>query len=126
MHPRCRVLIVEDEAAIAMLIEDMVHDYGTEIVGPASTVEQAMGLVRSEHIDAAILDVNVRGRMVFDVADAIRSTGVPVVFATGYSSHVIPDRFRDAPVLEKPFTFDAVREALNRALAGSACDTGPH
>ena len=91
MHPRCRVLIVEDEAVISMMIEDMV------------------------------LDVNVRGTMVFDLADAIRS-----VFATGYGSHVSPDRFKDAPVLEKPFTFDALREALNQALAGSACDTGSH
>ena len=124
MHPRCRVLIVEDEAAISMLIEDMVHEYGTEIVGPAATVERAMGLVRSERIDAAILDVNVRGMMVFDLADAIRSAGIPIVFATGYRSHIIPDRFKDAHILEKPFTFDALREALDLALAGSACDTG--
>jgi DNA-binding NtrC family response regulator len=123
---RCRVLIVEDEAAISMLIEDMVLDYGTEIVGPAATVEHAMSLIGSEHIDAAILDVNLRGRMVFDLADAIRSGGVPVVFATGYGTHVIPDRFKDAPVLEKPFTSDALREALDHALAGSACDTGSH
>jgi CheY-like chemotaxis protein len=126
MHPRCRVLVVEDEAAISMLIEDMVHDYGTEIVGPASSLEKAMALVRSEHIDAAILDVNVRGMMVFDLADAIRRAGIPIIFDTGYRSHVIPDRFKDAPVLEKPFTFEALREALNQALAGSACDTGSH
>jgi two-component SAPR family response regulator len=124
MHPRCRVLIVEDEAAISMLIEDMVHEYGTEIVGPAATVEHAMGLVRSEHVDAAILDVNLCGTMVFDLADAIRSAGIPIVFATGYRSHIIPDRFKDAQILEKPFTFDALREALDQALAGSACDTG--
>ena len=124
MHPRCRVLIVEDEAAISMLIEDMVLDYGTEIVGPAATVEQAMGLLRSEHIDSAILDVNVRGTLVFDLADAIRSARIPIVFATGYGSHVIPDRFKDVPALEKPFTFEALREALNQALAGAACDTG--
>src|SRR5574339_52191 len=108
MHPRCRVLIVEDEAVISMMIEDMVLDYGTQIVGPAASVEQAMSVVRSEHIDAAILDVNVRGTMVFDLTDAIRSAGIPVVFTTGYGSHVSPDRFKDAPVLEKPFTFDAL------------------
>ena len=124
MHPRCRVLIVEDEAAISMMIEDMVLDYGTEIVGPAASLEQAITLAGQQHIDAAILDVNVRGTMVFDLADAIRSAGIPIVFATGYRSHIIPDRFKDAQILEKPFTFDALREALDQALAGSACDTG--
>jgi hypothetical protein len=64
--------------------------------------------------------------MVFDLADAIRSAGIPIVFATGYGPHIVPDRFEDVPVLEKPFTFDALRNALDQALSGSACDTSPH
>ena len=64
---KCRVLIVEDEAMISMLIEDMVLDFGSEIVGPASKVDKAMTLALEEPLDAAILDVNVDGEAVFSV-----------------------------------------------------------
>jgi CheY-like chemotaxis protein len=122
MAEKCRVLIVEDEAAVSMLIEDMVLEFGTEIVGPAASLEEAMALVRREHIDAAILDVNVRGTMAFEVADAMRQAGIPLIFATGYGKRVIPPRFQDAPILAKPFRYDGLKGALRTALADAPCD----
>src|SRR4051794_38609365 len=122
MTEKCRVLVVEDEAAVSMLIEDMVLDFGTEVVGPAASLEEAMALVTRNHIDAAILDVNVQGTMAFGVADQIREAGIPLIFATGYGSRVIPLRFSSVPVLTKPFRYEAMKEALKQALAGAPCD----
>jgi DNA-binding NtrC family response regulator len=124
MTEKCRVLIVEDEAAVSMLMEDMVLDFGTEIVGPAASLEEAMALVRLEHIDAAILDVNVRGTMAFEVADQMREAGIPVIFATGYGVRVIPPRLQDAPILTKPFRYEAMKDALKKALADAPCEVG--
>lgn len=120
--PKCRVLIVEDEAMISMLIEDMVLDFGCEIVGPASRIDKAMALAREEALDAALLDVNVDGEAVFSVADALRERGVPVVFATGYGSRGLPERFADAPVLAKPFAYANLADALRVVLADAPCD----
>ena len=125
MTEKCRVLIVEDEAAVSMLMEDMVLDFGTEIVGPAASLDEAVALVRREHIDAAILDVNVRGTMAFEVADQMREAGIPIIFATGYGVRVIPGRFQDAPILTKPFRFEAMKDALKKALADAPCEVGP-
>jgi len=124
MAEKCRVLIVEDEAAVSMLLEDMVLEFGTEIVGPAATLEEAMALVRREHIDAAILDVNVRGEMAFGVADYMGGAGIPIIFATGYGSQIVPVRFRNSAFLNKPFGYDAMADSLRRVLAGARCDTG--
>jgi DNA-binding NtrC family response regulator len=120
---KCRVLIVEDEAMISMLIEDMVMDFGSEIVGPASKIDQAMALAKEEALDAAILDVNVDGEAVFCVADTLIERSVAVIFATGYGSRGLPDRFRDTPVLAKPFSYADLATTLETALAGSPCDT---
>jgi DNA-binding NtrC family response regulator len=122
MAEKCRVLIVEDEAAISILMENIVLDFGTEVVGPAASLEAALALIDREHIDAAILDVNVQGFMVFGVADVLRNAGIPFVFATGYGSRIIPARFRDAPILSKPFGYDAMTAALKHALAGAPCE----
>jgi len=84
--PRCRILVVEDEAMIAMLVEDMVLDFGSEVVGPAARMEEALRLASHANLDAAILDVNVGGAVVFPVADVLRGRGVPIIFATGYGS----------------------------------------
>ena len=120
---KCRVLIVEDEAMISMLIEDMVLDFGSEIVGPASKVDKAMTLALEEPLDAAILDVNVDGEAVFSVADILLQRGVSVIFATGYGSRGLPDRFRGTPVLAKPFSYADLAATLKTALADAPCDT---
>lgn len=121
--PRCRVLVVEDEAMIAMLVEDMVIDFGSEVVGPVARMDQAISLALSAELDAAILDINVGGSVVFPVADILDGRGVPVIFATGYGSAGLPARFRGSPVLPKPFSGQSLAAALRGALAGRPCHT---
>jgi CheY-like chemotaxis protein len=120
-RPRCRILVVEDEAVIAMLVEDMVLDFGSEVVGPAAKMDEALRLASHAALDAAILDVNVGGAVVFPVADVLRSRGVPIIFATGYGSGGLPPRFRNDPALSKPFSYEALAEALRTVLADQPC-----
>lgn len=109
-----RVFVAEDEALVAMLVEDMLADIGCTVVGPAANLEEALDLARSGEMDVAVLDVNLAGRPVFPVADLLRTRGIPYVFASGYGESGISDDHRGAPVLQKPF-----RESdLARVLAG--------
>lgn len=111
-----RVLVVEDESLVAMLLETILEDMGCEPVGPAATVEEGLQLAAAEQVDAALLDVNVAGRQVFPVAEALRERGVPFVFSTGYGEGGLPDEWRGHPTLQKPFTEAAVRDALVAAM----------
>ena len=112
-----RVLIVEDESLVAMLLETILEDMGCVPVGPASTVDEGLQMVTGgEHIDAALLDVNVAGRQVFPIAEALKERGVPFVFSTGYGEGGLPDEWRGQSTLQKPFTEAAVRDALMNAM----------
>ena len=112
-----RVLIVEDESLVAMLLETILEDMGCVPVGPAATVDEGLQLANdSEPVDAALLDVNVAGRQVFPIAEALRARGVPFVFSTGYGEGGLPDEWRGLPTLQKPFTEAAVRDALMKAM----------
>jgi len=109
-----RVLVVEDEMLVAMLLEDMLSDFGCSIVGPAPTIGEALPLAMEAEIDAAVLDLNLGGQPIFPVADALRARGVPYIFASGYGDSGLSDAHRGAPMLQKPF-----RQAdLEKALAG--------
>ena len=112
-----RVLLVEDEALIAMNVEDMLDALGYVVVATAAGVEEALAAVEGGGIDAALLDVNLRGRPSFPVADALADRGVPFVFATGYGAHGLREDLRDRPVLQKPFKLREMERALSGALA---------
>ena len=118
----CRVLFVEDEAMVSMLIEDMLLDLGVEVVGPAFKMEDALALARSADIEAAVLDINIGGHLTYPVADILRARGIPVIFATGYGSAALPERLRDIPTLHKPFDRDRFEEVIQAALADSPCE----
>ncbi len=98
-----RVLVVEDEMMVSMLIEDMLSDLGCKVVGPASRLEEAVALVESHEIDCAVLDVNLGGQPIFPLADILRAKGAPFAFATGYGDAGLRDVDKGAPVLQKPF-----------------------
>ncbi len=121
--PRCRVLVVEDEAMIAMLVEDMVLDFGSEVVGPVANMQEAIRLAQSAELDAAILDINVGGTVIFPVADILTERGIPLIFATGYGSKGLPARFQDNPTLPKPFSYQSLSEVLRKVLANRPCHT---
>lgn len=111
---RRRVLVVEDEVLIGMLLEDMLGDLGYEIAGTASRVDDAAALAREGQFDAAILDVNLNGQEVFPVAEILAGRGIPFVFATGYGERGLPLAHQHRPTLQKPFQ----QETLERQLAG--------
>lgn len=115
-----RVLVVEDESIVTMLIEDTLLDLGCEIAGIASRFDEALEKARSLDIDAAILDVNLNGDKTFPIAELLAGRGIPFVFATGYGAAGLPEKFRDAPILAKPFQNADLRRALAQSIAQAA------
>jgi CheY-like chemotaxis protein len=111
-----RVLIVEDEIIVAMFLEDLLGDFGYEVAGVVSFLDEAMA--RPADYDLAVLDVHVNGRPIFDFADRLAARGIPFVFATGYGPRGIPDRHAGRPVLQKPFQPDELKATLALALDG--------
>ncbi|HEV7226966.1 response regulator [Brevundimonas sp.] len=111
-----RVLVVEDESLVAMLLETMLEDMGCATVGPASTVDEGLRLATQERLDAALLDVNVAGTPVFAVAEALEARGIPLVFSTGYGEGGLPENWRGRPTVQKPFTEAVIRDALMKAM----------
>lgn len=108
-----RVLIVEDEMLVSMLVEDMLGDFGCSVVGPAATIGEALALAETARIDAAVLDVNLGGDPIFPVADALMARSVPYVFASGYGESGLAEAYRGTPVLQKPFRQADLERALN-------------
>jgi CheY-like chemotaxis protein len=118
-----RILIIEDEAVIAMMVEDFLAQLGWEVAALACSYESALVMARDADIDAAVLDINLQGKDSFDAADALAGRRIPFVFASGYGTEGICDRFRDVPVLTKPFHRDELERALGTAM--SATDSPP-
>ncbi|GJE27008.1 response regulator [Methylobacterium organophilum] len=114
-----RVLVVEDEAAISMLLEDMLLDFGCEIVGPAARLATALEMANKENFSVAILDVNVAGEPIYPVAEAIAQRNLPLVFSTGYGGAGIREPFRDRPVVQKPFSQSDLKRTLIAAIASA-------
>jgi DNA-binding response OmpR family regulator len=112
-----RVLVVEDEMLLTLVIETALDQAGAEPIGPASTLAEAVSLAQAERLDAAVLDVNLNNEAVFPVADFLRERGVPFIFATGYAAEAaIPPRHRDIPRLPKPYRSDQLRRVLAQTL----------
>lgn len=115
-----RVLVVEDEALIALFLEEELLAVGCAVIGPVSKLDAAVKLAKEEQLDAAILDVTVRGGDTFPVATILTDRGTPFIFATGYGEWTLPDAFRGKPVLKKPFSFAELERALQSAMASSS------
>jgi DNA-binding NtrC family response regulator len=108
-----RILVVEDEPLIAMMIEDFLDMLGKDHAGTAESVAAALEIVAAGGVDAAILDVNLSGgEQSWPIADALAAASVPFILATGGSGDMVVEAYRDRPVLAKPFTMDAVEQAL--------------
>lgn len=110
-----RVLIVEDEALVGMALEDALEYLGVDVAGVAGTVDEALAQVEGGQFDGAILDVQLHGKDVLPVAESLEARGIPFVFATGYGKAGVPEKFRDAPVLQKPFMPAELKDVLARA-----------
>jgi CheY-like chemotaxis protein len=111
---KARVLIVEDEIVVALFLEDILAEFGYEVAGVASRLEEGLARAEAPDFAMAILDVHLNGRDVFPLADRLAERSLPFVFATGYGARGIPERHAGRPVLQKPF----LPADLGRALAG--------
>ena len=110
-----RILVVDDEPLISMLVENWLDELGCEVVGPARTVADGLALAGGQ-LDGAILDVNLGGDTCYPLANALRARGVPLAFATGDSGLDEGQGFQDPILLPKPFDFEAVKSALAALL----------
>jgi CheY-like chemotaxis protein len=121
-----RILVVEDEALVAMLIEDELFELGFDVVGPAATVGHALALCHDERIDGAVLDVNLGGGQRSDsIADFLLSKHIPFVFVTGYGDAGVSARFADKAVLQKPFALPELRRLVERNFDWLEASTEP-
>ena len=110
-----RILVVEDEALIAIMVADMLAELGATVIGPAPTIAKGVALAEAETIDAALLDVNVRDERIDPVAEALRKRGIPMVFATGYGARALVDGSA-AATIDKPYTQQTLAKALAEIL----------
>lgn len=115
-----RVLLVEDEAMIAMLVEDMLEDLGHDLATVATRLEEALAAAMTETIDVAILDLNLGGVLTYPVADVLRERGIPFIFATGYGSGGLKEAYSDWPTLQKPFNQEALGRAITAVLVSKS------
>ncbi len=115
-----RVLVLEDEMMITMMMEDMLADLGCEVVGPASNVADALALVDREEIGLGLLDLNLSlGETGYPVADALAARGVPFAFVTGYGADALREPHRDRATLAKPFRLETLEQMVLQ-LSGKA------
>jgi len=111
-----RVLVVEDEPIVAMLLEDYLIELGHHVVGPVSTVSDALARIAGDPFDFAVLDVNLGGERSDAVAAALDAIGRPYIFATGYGRQGLGDE-NERIVLQKPYRLEQIADALARAIA---------
>jgi CheY-like chemotaxis protein len=109
-----RVLVVEDEPMIRILLEDILGELGHTVAAEAARIEEALEATKKADFDLAILDANLNGQPASPVADALVTRGTPFVFATGYGS--VPEPYRDRLTLKKPFHRDGLKRMLQNAL----------
>ena len=112
-----RVLVVEDEYLIRMLLEDMLDELGYSVAAAVGTISEARQFAASGEFNAAILDVNLDGEEIFPVADILAKRGLPFVFVTGYGERSLPEPYRSRPALQKPFQAEQLKNTLTGLLA---------
>jgi CheY-like chemotaxis protein len=110
--PQLRVLLVEDEIMIALLLEEMLAALDFEVVGPVARLDRAVEMAQRQALDVALLDVNLNGKEIYPIAEALAAREVPFVFVTGYGRGTPPAPYCDRPTLRKPFRRDDLRELL--------------
>lgn len=111
---RCRVLLVEDEAVIAMLMEDMLSELSCDVAETVGELGAAVAAAKTAAIDLAFIDVNLRGSPAWPVANVLRERGIPFAFVTGYGSAGADPAYADVPVLQKPFRWQELQAIVRR------------
>lgn len=111
-----RVLVIEDETLVAMLIEDYLTEFGCKVAGSAARVSKGLQTLKGLEVDAAVLDVNVAGESVSPIAEVLDQRNVPFIFASGYGTRGLEPRWVGRPVLQKPFSARELRLTLLACL----------
>jgi CheY-like chemotaxis protein len=114
-----RILVVEDSPVVGPFTVDVLADLGCEPLGPAPTMAIARQLIDSEDFDAAIMDVHIRRERVFPLCDALDQRGIPFLLTSGYADWQMPAEWQSRPRLQKPYTFEQLRDALSAVLHSS-------
>lgn len=114
-----RVLLVEDEALVAMSVEGMLADLGCDVAASACTLDEALDKAQAGGFECALLDVSLGGKPVFPVAQLLSERGVPFAFASGYGRAALPETFRTCQLVSKPFQLEDFAAALSTAVAKS-------
>ena len=114
--PSRRILVIEDSPVVGPFTADLLVDLGYEVVGPAPNMAVARELAQNEEIDAALLDVHIRGERVFPLCELLASRGVPFAFTSGYADWEMPQRWEDQPRLHKPYTIAQVEQILEELI----------
>jgi CheY-like chemotaxis protein len=115
-----KVFAVEDESLVAMQLEDMLYDFGCEVVGVAMRFNRALEMADAlPQVDFAVLDVNIGGDKVYPVAERLRARGVPIVFATGYGRAGVDAEWHGCQIVQKPYTAKELATHIQAAVAAS-------
>jgi CheY-like chemotaxis protein len=114
-----RVLVVEDEYLIRMLLEDMLAELGYDVAAAVGTIAEAEKHATDGKFNVAILDVNLDNQEIYPVADILAKRRLPFMFVTGYGEQSLPERYRDRPSLQKPFQAERLRITLDELLAAA-------
>jgi CheY-like chemotaxis protein len=113
---RLSVFVLEDEALIRMMTVEMVEELGHFVVAEAGSISEALSLAETADFDLALLDVNIRGHVSFDVAAIIEQRRLPMLFVSGYNATGLPPPFDQHLLLQKPFDIHALKKAIDRVL----------
>lgn len=119
-------MVVEDDALVALDLEMMLKAAGCEVIGPLGWLDQALSFAVKEEFDGALLDIHLRGTLVYPVADVLAIREIPFMFLSGYGYRDLPQRFSDRPIWSKPYTTKALAMKVSEVIAGSRTDrSGP-
>ncbi|MGI8612266.1 MAG: response regulator [Sphingomicrobium sp.] len=113
-----RVLVVEDSPVVADAADDMLQDMGCVVVGPATTMAAALQMAGEAQLDAAIVDINIRGDKAYPVLRILRDRSIPFLLTSGYADWSMPEDWQDQPRVAKPYSPNQLRESLLRLLPG--------
>jgi CheY-like chemotaxis protein len=111
-----RILVIEDSPVVADASEDMLNDLGFEVVGPAGNMATALQLAQEEELDAAIVDVNIRGGKAYSVMKILATRKIPFLLTSGYADWTMPEEWAERPRLAKPYTPNMLRVSLTELL----------
>ena len=116
-----RILLAEDEALIALELERMLHDFGCDVVGPLASVDEVLESVQRGGFDGALIDVNLRGRQIFEILPVLQKLGLRLIITSGYDDVTLfPPAFRGMPRVTKPFDERELRQVCERVFANPA------